>query len=76
MEKWTSKNGKWTIEFEEVKGSTWIIASDGYVNYNGSIGYDSQVYWDKYPPKYIKKQAAVMARRHLGLKRIPLGVLE
>jgi len=76
---WKSKNGKWTLYFEESKkpGSYWIIASNGWYEDIGHIGYDSQVYWDRphFIPTYVKKQAGIMARKYLGIKRIPQGVL-
>ena len=76
---WKSKNGKWTLYFEESKkpGSYWIIASNGWYEDMGHIGYDSQVYWDRphFIPTYVKKQAGIMARKYLGIKRIPQGVL-
>ena len=76
---WKSKNGKWTLYFEESKkpGSYWIIASNGWYEDMGHIGYDSQVYWERphFIPTYVKKQAGIMARKYLGIKRIPQGVL-
>lgn len=76
---WKSKNGKWTLEFVETKqpGRHWIMATNGYYCDYGHIGYDSQVYWDRphFIPSYVKKQAGVMARKYLGIKRIPSNVL-